>query len=79
MSTVVESYLQNCWKWVADKRELFTETELIVEPVKAIAFCEGCGQTYLTMEYGKICPCCGSRESHLIQGNEFNIKEIEVV
>ena len=29
VSTVIESYLQNCWKWAANKRELFKETELL--------------------------------------------------
>lgn len=79
VSTVIESYLQSCWKWAAEKRELFKGTELIVEPIPAITFCEGCSQTYPTVEHGKICPHCGSPETYLVQGNEFNIKEIEVV
>ncbi len=51
VSTVIESYLHNCWQ---------------------------CGQTYATVEHGKICPCCHSPDTWLLQGNEFNIKEIEV-
>ena len=79
VSTVIEDYLQNCWKWAAAKRELFTEAELIVEPIPAITYCKSCEQTYPTVEHGKICPHCGSPETYLVQGNEFNIKEIEVV
>jgi 23S rRNA (adenine2503-C2)-methyltransferase len=32
----------------------------------------------MTGKQGKICPCCGSGETWLIQGNEFTIKEIAV-
>lgn len=78
VSTVVESYLQNCWKWAVQKRELFSKALLVVEKLPAITYCENCGQTYSTVEHGKICPYCGSQETWLLQGNEFNIKEIEV-
>lgn len=78
VSTVLESYLQSCWKWAAAKRPLFMDSELIVETLPAVTYCEGCERTYPTVEYGKICPHCGSEETYLLQGNEFNIKEIEV-
>lgn len=78
VSTVIESYLQNCWKWAAKKRELFSEAELVVEMLPAVTYCEGCEKTYPTVEYGKICPYCHSPDTWLLQGNEFNIKEIEV-
>ena len=78
VSTVIESYLQNCWKWAVKKRDLFADAELIVETLPAVTYCEGCGQTYPTVEYGKICPHCKSPDTWLLQGNEFNIKEIEV-
>ena len=78
VSTVIESYLQNCWTWAAKKRPLFAESELVVETLPAITYCEDCKQTYPTLEHGKICPHCGSEHTYLLQGNEFNIKEIEV-
>lgn len=78
VSTVVESYLQNCWMWAAKRRLLFEEAELIVETLPAITYCEDCEKTYSTVEYGKICPYCDSEHMYLLQGNEFNIKEIEV-
>lgn len=79
VSTVIESYLANCWQWASKKRPLFEESELIVEKLPAITFCESCKQTYETVEYGKICPHCQSPDTYLLQGNEFNIKEIEVL
>ena len=78
VSTVIESYLQNCWTWAAKKRPLFADAKLIVETLPAITYCEDCEKTYPTVEYGKICPHCGSARTYLLQGSEFNIKEIEV-
>ena len=78
VSTVIESYLTNCWKWAAAKRPLFKNSELSVEKLPAITYCEACGKTYPTVEYGKICPHCESNQTYLLQGSEFNIKEIEV-
>lgn len=77
VSTVIESYLQNCWRWAAKKRPLFEEAELEVESLPAVTYCEDCQKTYPTVTYGKICPYCGSEHTYLLQGNEFNIKEIE--
>ena len=79
VSTVIESYLKNCWKWAAAKRPLFQNAELIVETLPAVTYCEACEKTYPTVEYGKICPHCGSDKTYLVQGNEFNIKDIEVL
>lgn len=78
VSTVIESYLQSCWEWSAKKRPLFEGSTLVVETLPAITYCEDCKETYPTVEYGKICPHCGSEHTYLVQGNEFNIKEIEV-
>ncbi|BBF44885.1 [NiFe] hydrogenase nickel incorporation protein HypA [Lachnospiraceae bacterium KM106-2] len=78
VSTVLEDYLTNCWKWAAAKRPLFKNAELIVEKLPAITYCQACQKTYPTVEFGKICPHCQSPETYLLQGNEFNIKEIEV-
>ena len=78
VSTVIESYLQNCWTWAAKKRPLFADAKLIVETLPAITYCEDCEKTYPTVEYGKIRPHCGSERTYLLQGSEFNIKEIEV-
>ncbi len=78
VSTVIEEYLHDCWKWsVAKKSEHMKEAVLYVEKIPAITFCEDCKQEYSTIEHGKICPSCGSKHTYLLQGNEFNIKEIE--
>lgn len=78
VSTVIPSYLTDCWKWATDKEEeLLKDAQLMIETIPGVTYCEDCQQTYGTVEYGKICPHCKSENTYLIQGNEFNIKEIE--
>lgn len=78
VSAVIDSYLVNCWKWAVENRsEIMKGAELLIEKIPAVTYCEDCEQTYGTVEYGKICPHCGSGHTYLIRGNEFQIKEIE--
>lgn len=78
VSTVIEEYLRKCWKWSVEKKAtMMQQTELIVERIPAITYCEDCQKEYKTIEHGKKCPHCGSEHTYLLQGNEFNIKEIE--
>lgn len=79
VSGIIESYLTDCWNWAVTKHEIMTDCKLIVEQIDAVTFCEGCEKTYPTVKYGKICPYCKSEKTYLLTGNEFNIKEIEVV
>ena len=46
VSGVVESYLQDCWKWAAAKSELLPGAVLTVETIPAVTVCEDCGQQY---------------------------------
>ena len=77
VSGVVESYLQDCWKWAAAKSEILPGAALTVEQIPAITLCEDCGQQYPTVQYGRICPHCQSERTYLVQGNEMMIKEVE--
>ena len=36
-------------------------------------------QQYPTVQYGRTCPHCQSPHTHLVQGNEMLIKEVEAV
>ena len=40
VSGVVESYLQDCWKWAAAKSEILPGAALTVEQIPAITLCE---------------------------------------
>lgn len=79
VSGVVEDYLQDCWKWAVGRSELLNGAKLNVRTIPARTVCEACGHVYPTVQYGKQCPACGSGETHLVQGNEMMIQEIEVL
>lgn len=76
VSGVVPSFLTDAWKWAAAKTELMKDSELIIESLPAVTYCEDCKKEYSTVEHGKICPYCGSKHTYLLKGNEFLIKEI---
>ena len=78
VSGVVEHYLQDCWRWAADRSQLLKGAQLRVETIPAQTLCESCGEIYPTVAHGKTCPACGSEHTHLLQGSEMLIKEIEV-
>lgn len=77
VSGVVPELLSDAWVWAAAKHPVVAGAELVLEPVPAITYCEACGQTYATVEHGKICPHCGSERTYLVQGQEVMIKQIE--
>ena len=79
VSTVIPEYLQDCWKWAAAKSELLPGAVLTVETIPAVTVCEDCGQQYPTVQFGRTCPHCQSARTHLLQGHEMLIKEIEAV
>lgn len=79
VSGVVDSYLEDCWKWASAKSELLQSARLVIEHIPAVTFCEDCRRTYGTVEHGKTCPFCSGSHTYLVAGNEFNIKEIEAM
>lgn len=78
VSGVVHHLLEDCWKWAVKKEPIMESAQLLIEEIPAVTHCEACGADYETVKYAKICPHCGSDRTYLIQGNEFNIKEIGV-
>ena len=78
VSTVVPHYLQDCWRWAADKEEMLTGCELRVNTIPAVTRCDDCHREYETVRYGKTCPYCQGGNTWLLRGNEVEIKEIIV-
>lgn len=79
VSTVIPEYLLDCWNWATNKNELTKDCELKIETIKAFSYCETCKTEFETVKYGKTCPKCGGSHTHLVKGDEINIKEIEVI
>ena len=76
---IVPDYLVDCWNWAVSKHDLMTKCKLKIEKIQAITHCNDCGNDYNTIIYGKTCPKCQSGNTYLVQGNEFMIKEMEVI
>lgn len=79
VSGIVQDYLKDFWLYARRKSELLKETELKIEELEAVTFCQSCKKTYSTVTYGKECPFCHSGNTFLVTGNQFNIKEIEAM
>ena len=78
VSGIVPEYLVDCWNYFKKKHSLLMDSELQYEILPAVTFCENCKQEYATVQFGKICPKCGSEETYLLFGQECSIKEIAV-
>lgn len=79
VSGIIPEYLTDFWQYARERSEHFKETELKIEKLEAVTYCQDCRKTYPTMVYKKICPYCGSENTFLVTGNEYNIKEIEAM
>ena len=79
VSGIIHDYLIDCFNWARKKEPVMEEAELIIETIPAVTYCEDCGETYETVLHGKTCPYCQSEHTYLKQGNEFLIKDIEVI
>ena len=79
VSGIIPEYIVDCWNWAKEKSEFMKDSELKIENLEAVTFCEDCQKTYPTLKYKKICPYCGSEHTYLLTGNEYNIKEIEAM
>ncbi len=78
VSTVVAEYLQDCWKWAVEREEMMKGCALKIQTIPAVTYCDSCHREYGTVQHGRTCPYCGSERTWLVQGNEIEIKEIEV-
>ncbi len=79
VSGIVPDYLTDFWLYARKDSALLKDTELKIEELKAVTFCQDCRNTYPTVEFAKECPKCHSVNTFLVTGNEFNIKEIEAM
>ena len=79
LSTVIPSYLDDVYKWAIKKSEVLKDSTLEIITIKAINMCNNCMNSYSAKEYGKTCPKCKSLNTYLLEGNEFNIRSIEVL
>ena len=73
----VAKTLEETWDYFKTRHPVLRDSELRIVKIPAVTFCNGCGQTYETVRYGKECPYCHSGETWLVDGNQCMIREIE--
>ena len=79
VSGVIHEQLIDCWNWAKKKEPITQDAELKINQIDAVTHCDNCGHDYPTVTHGKTCPHCGSNKTWLKIGQEFIIKEIEVL
>lgn len=77
VSGILTDYFQECWDYFKVRHPVLKDSELILETIPAMTWCDNCKRTYETVKYGRECPYCHSGETWLLRGNECIIKEIE--
>lgn len=77
VSGVMTDLFTDAWNYFKVRHPVLSESELVLETIPAVTFCDNCQKTYETVRYGRECPYCHSGETWLITGNELIIKEIE--
>lgn len=78
VSGIIGDYLADCWNYFRRRYPILKEAELLYEMLPAVTYCEECKEKYATVQYGRVCPHCGSEKTYLLTGNECNIKELKV-
>ena len=78
VSTIIPSYLTDCWRWAADKETLLKGCKLTINTIPAVTLCGDCHQEFETVKHGKTCPQCHSENTWLLRGNEVEIKELQI-
>ena len=77
VSGIMTDLFTDAWNYFKVRHPVLAESELRIETIPAVTWCDSCKQTYETVKYGRTCPLCGSGETWLLEGNECIIKEIE--
>ncbi len=77
VSGIMTELFTDAWDYFKVRHPVLQDSELVLETIPAVTWCDHCKQTYETVKYGRECPFCKSGETWLLRGNECIIKEIE--
>ncbi|MBQ7598626.1 MAG: hydrogenase maturation nickel metallochaperone HypA [Clostridia bacterium] len=77
VSGIMTDLFTDAWDYFKGRHPVLKDSELVLEQIPAVTYCDNCKGTYETVKYGKECPFCHSGETWLLKGNECIIKEIE--
>ena len=76
VSGIMTELFTDAWDYFKVRHPVLKDSELVLETIPAVTWCDNCKQTYETVKYGRECPYCHSGETWLLKGNEVVIKEI---
>ena len=79
VSSIVPDLFTDAFNWAKKKTEYLKDAELEMIIIEGRTYCQNCGETYKTTEYGKKCPHCGSYETYLLTGDQVIIKDIDAL
>ena len=79
VSTIVPDLFTDAFDWAKKRTKFAQDAELEMILIEGRTYCQSCGETYKTTEYGKKCPHCGSDETYLLTGDQVVIKDISAV
>ena len=77
VSGIMTDLFIDAWDYFKGRHPVLKESELVLEQIPAVTYCDNCKGTYETVKYGRECPYCHSGETWLLKGDECIIKEIE--
>ncbi len=75
LGTVVPHYLESCFP-VAVDGTILEKTKLEIEILPANGICKECSTVFSLTEREGVCPKCCSKDSEVLSGREFLLKEI---
>ncbi|NDI34060.1 hydrogenase maturation nickel metallochaperone HypA [Chengkuizengella sediminis] len=75
LSSLIPKYIEACYPAAVDGTML-QETKLKIEILPGNAICKKCNKVFNLIENHNKCPNCGSKNSEILCGKEFMIKEI---
>lgn len=78
MREVVPEALVFAWECLRDEDPLTRDCALFFEEVHPRSRCRACGEVFDHSRFHVRCPVCGSAETELLKGREFDIVSIEV-
>ena len=79
VSSIVPELFTDAFNWAKKKTSFLKDAALEMIIIEGRTYCQSCGETYKTTEYGKKCPHCGSGETYLLTGDQVIIKDIAVL
>lgn len=75
MTDVVPRFIEEAWS-VAKESTDYPNAKMVVNVIEGVARCNSCGEVQKVKSFDFECPKCHSLDLKIIEGREFEIREI---